>query len=196
MSSLAEALKRRRDKQDGIIWATNVSRDGADDGIYLGSGQDASNLDQLQKHNIHYIINVADDVPNFHENNANNYHIEYCNLSVGDFGADIGISRVFNQAIEFVSQKCKSLNDVHDDNENSGKGNILIHCANGSNRSATVVIAIFVSVFDFTLLEAYQHIKLKHKAAHPLKDNRTQLMEWEAKYKNILESTMKEEDFN
>ena len=69
--------------------------------LYLGSGKDAMNLQKIRMHGVRYILNVADDIPNFHESNRQSGLI-YKNLQVGDFGSDIGISRVFDEAIAFV----------------------------------------------------------------------------------------------
>ena len=67
--------------------------------IYLGRGAAAQDLSWLQNNKIGYILNVADDVPNFFPD-----QFVYCNLQVGDFGADKGISRVFEQATTFVRE--------------------------------------------------------------------------------------------
>jgi hypothetical protein len=71
-------MQRRRDKVDGKIWANEIYPS-----VFLGSGQDASNLEQLRKHGITHIINVANDVPNYHEGDEG---LTYCSLMVGDFG--------------------------------------------------------------------------------------------------------------
>lgn len=57
----------------------------------------------------------------------------YLKLDVSDFGSDPGIGRVFNIAAEFV-QKCISTEN----------GRVLIHCANGTNRSVTITIAVLM----------------------------------------------------
>ena len=72
----------------------------------------------LEALGITHVLNVADDVPNFHEGAG----IEYCNLSVGDFGTDVGISRVFPTALGFVRSALESPG-----------GRVLIHC--GTTRS-------------------------------------------------------------
>jgi protein tyrosine/serine phosphatase len=200
-SSLEEALQKRKDRQLGVIWASDISLS-SDGSLYLGNGQDASNLEQLHSHNVTHILNVADDVPNFHEqpsspssssasstdeedgSGINHGIIVYCNLFVGDFGADAGISRVFEKAIEFT----KTNLDLHN--------NILIHCANGSNRSCTVAIALLSHIYGLTLKEAFIHVKRRHRATNPLKDNRKQLREWEKSTRLLVESTMSDDDFN
>ena len=165
MATLAEALKRRREKEAGIIWADNISEEGVLPWLFLGSGQDASNRGQLKHHGITHVLNVADDVPNFHESDV---ELTYCKLDVGDFGTDAGISRVFTSAISFA-KSCRE----------AQAGVLLVHCANGSNRSPAVVTAICVELFGMTLPEAWEHVRTRHPSSKLLRDNRVELVEWD-----------------
>jgi protein-tyrosine phosphatase len=79
--------------------------------LYLGSAQDAANLDDLKKVGITHIVNVADNVKNHHP-----AHFKYLNLMVKDRNDDAGISRVFAEAHDFVDR-------VHAEN-----GKVLVHC--------------------------------------------------------------------
>jgi hypothetical protein len=51
-----------------------------------------------------HILNVADDVPNYHEKIGK---FVYLQLHVQDMGYDKGISRVFDGAFEYVNRKFK-----------------------------------------------------------------------------------------
>jgi protein-tyrosine phosphatase len=150
MATLAEALQRRKDKESGALWADSV----CPPWLFLGSGQDASNLEKLRAHQVTHILNVADDVPCFHES-----LFTYQCLNVGDFGTDKGISRVFPEAISFARQV------------QANGGVLLVHCANGSNRSAAVTIAIVMETEKESLLEAFKRVKLAHPPTNPLRDN-------------------------
>ena len=134
---MEEALARRRAIASGDIWASripcslvdtdSVSGSRLDNRVtqvklFLGSGQDASNVEKLRENGVTHIVNVADDVENFHPG-----QFVYCNLDVTDFGGDVGISRVFDQAADFI---CKATLNCE-----SYEPGILVHCANGSNRS-------------------------------------------------------------
>ena len=127
MTSLSEALSRRRAMESGTIWASDIYQSR----LWLGAGRDAMNLSQLQQHSITHILNCADDVPNYYEDN--NIFV-YKSLYVADFGGDIGIKRVFREAADFVILAIHERDDTR----------VLIHCANGSNRSATVAIAVLM----------------------------------------------------
>ena len=106
---------------------------------------------------------MADDVPNFHDGQS----FSYLNLRVGDFGTDSGISRVFADAAAFVRTSRER------------GGACLVHCANGSNRSATVAMAVVVALSSdgdrWTLAQAAAHVKARHPQTCPLQDNRREL---------------------
>jgi protein-tyrosine phosphatase len=131
--------------------------------LWLGSGTHAENLAEIQSRNITRILNVADDVPNFHSNCG----VIYENLHVADFGQDRGISRVFSQAFSF-------LESAREQNQS-----VLVHCAAGANRSATIVIAWLMHSQSMSLLEAWASVKSVKKGVCPMNDNRKQLLAYE-----------------
>ena len=153
MTSFEEAMSRRRAMSSGAIWASEV---------WTASSSSPSatlNLAQLRAHGITHGLNCADDVPNFHEGEPG---LVYENLGVGDFGTDAGIARVFPQAIVFSRRA-------------AGEGRLLVHCANGSNRSATVVIAVCMALKNLALADAWELVCERRTEAAPLRDNRAQL---------------------
>jgi len=74
---------------------------------------------------------------------------------------------------------------------------ILIHCANGSNRSATLTIATVMILERTSLSDAYKRVKVAHPKTMPLKDNIQELLKFELKFfgKDITANSMMEEDF-
>lgn len=164
-----EIMQKRQDMANGKIWADKIKcfdKENSSSIIFLGAGRDAQNLEKLKENRVNFVLNVADDVPNFFEESTQ-IEILYKNLRVGDFGSDEGISRVFPAAIEFVTSVLKD------------RGNCLIHCANGSNRSATIVIALVMSIFNYSLSQAWSHVVECHEQSSPLADNRKQLLAYE-----------------
>ena len=183
LREMEEALARRRAIANGEIWASRipcslanrVSGSPSDDRgtqvkLFLGSGQDASNVEKLRENGVTHIVNVADDVENFHPG-----QFVYCNLNVTDFGGDVGISRVFEQAADFIREATLT---CEPDEPGVGPG-ILVHCANGSNRSSTVVIACLMILQGLDLKAAFDAVKKAHRKTHPLAYNRKQLMDFE-----------------
>lgn len=175
MTDFATVMARRKAKQAGVIWADQVVPK-----LYLGSGQDASNLAELTKHEITHVINVADDVPNFHAGVPG--APVYCSLLVGDFGTDAGISRVFDEAATFAAAAME------------GDGNVLVHCANGSNRSASVVIALLMlPPHNMPLAAAFATTKAARRETNPLTDNRRELLQFDAKLQGGTATLTEEE---
>lgn len=161
---MARALQRRRDLSSGKIWASFLRP-----WLYLGAGRDAANLEQLRGHGITHILNVADDVENFYEK-----EFVYLRLDVADFGQDIGIGRCFQKARVFAE-------GVRGQGASGAAVKCLVHCANGSNRSATVAVALLMMMEDRTLEDAMREIKALRPSARPLKDNWEELKKLDAK---------------
>lgn len=137
--------------------------------LYLGNGNDARNKEKLTEGGFTHIINVANDVENFYPQD-----FQYLNLDVGDFGTDAGITRVFPKAFEYLEEHWK----------NNDKSKILIHCAAGMNRSATLYIAAVMHFEGKTLEEAWGIVREKRRVS-PIKDNRQELLKYELeKYGN------------
>jgi len=140
-------------------WASEI----LDSWLYLGSGWAAEDIDALRKFKITHILNVADDVQNFYEDLG---EFKYVRLDVKDMGQDEGISRVFERAYEFVTQAREA------------SGRVLVHCAAGVNRSATVTIALLMMLESLPLRDAVRRVRSKRNIM-PFKDNKLQLIAWE-----------------
>ena len=201
---LLAALQRRADLESGARWASPVRP-----WLYLGSGRDAANVEKLEQHGVTHILNVADDVENFHEGartSAGAKRFQYLNLGIADFGQDPGIGRCFARAQDFVGAvRAEAAQQEGGDAEQAereeqeepredatgaaetsgpqapdGSGGsresapsavVLVHCANGSNRSVTVVVAVLMLLEGLNLAEAMQHVRACRPSARPLKDN-------------------------
>jgi len=120
---------------------------------------------------------VSDDVPNFFEKTS---EFRYLKLNVKDFGADKGISRVFQTAYEYVEEARRN------------HGKVLVHCAAGLNRSATVTIALKMLLENLTLKEAAESVKRMRSQIAPFKDNREELLKFEMKIRGCNSLTREE----
>ncbi len=138
-------------------WASQIRGN-----IWLGGGTHAANLVMLRENGITHILNVADDVQNFHPD-----QFEYLNLHVRDFGQDKGISRTFAQTFEWM--------DAVLSNE---QNRVLVHCAAGVNRSATIVLALLMKREGLTLRDAFLDVRKKRNIM-PLTDNIAELVRFE-----------------
>jgi protein-tyrosine phosphatase len=130
--------------------------------LFLGSIDDASNLEFLKSNGVTHILNVADDVKNFHPN-----EFIYRNLNVKDFGDDLGISRVFPDAFDFTELVLQA------------NGIMLVHCYAGINRSCTVATVILMKFEGFTLKKAFESVARIRPRVNPQEDNRQHLLQYE-----------------
>lgn len=157
----------------GEIWADEI----LPGKLWIGAGRDAQNLTKLKENNITHILNVADDVPNYYKNSSE-IKLEYLCLKVVDFGGDTGISRVFKDAATFVAHAHSPQTPTNDttkekveEESKERQGRVLIHCANGSNRSATILLAVLMQNNNMSLAEAWELSRSKRRI-QPLQDNR------------------------
>jgi protein-tyrosine phosphatase len=109
--------------------------------LYLGSAQNAYNLDQLQQLNVKCIVNAAIEVESFYPE-----HFEYykCNL-MDDENADVSV--YFEETYQFIEKARKS------------KRKILIQCFMGMSRSASIAIAYLMRAKKWSMKKAYSHVK-------------------------------------
>ncbi|KAI6654024.1 hypothetical protein LOD99_2871 [Oopsacas minuta] len=166
-SAISDFFRKKRSTQ---LWdAAEIY----DNKLYYGGGYAADNLKELKAHKVTHIMNVADDVPNYHPN-----EFTYINLRVRDMGQDEGISRVFDQAFEKLDEIMKQ-----DD------ARVLVHCAAGRNRSATITIAYVMHRDGIQLDKALKMVTTKRRV-FIMRDNRTQLLQYEKKLygKNTLKA--------
>lgn len=72
---------------------------------------------------------------------------------------------------------------------------ILIHCANGSNRSVTVACAVLMALRNLRLKDAWAVIKARRPQALPLQDNQQQLLDFDRKLHGVSEASMTKDGF-
>ena len=111
--------------------------------LYLGDLTDARNESKIRAMGITHIINVTTEIPNFIESLPK---INYFNINVNDTPRD-NISAKFMESINFI-ENVRKLN-----------GKVLVHCAMGISRSATIVLAYIMYTQRINLDTAYQLVK-------------------------------------
>ena len=114
--------------------------------LWIGDYKAALDMDFITKNNISFIVNCTPDRPyiyqtfNFNKNNSRVKYLETVRIPIND-SPDIETNN------EFYKYLKKIIPCIQDQFLNKKK-NILIHCAAGKSRSASVVAA-----FLFTLLK-------------------------------------------
>ena len=109
------------------------------------------------------------------------HNIKLLNIQAKD-AKTYNIRTDFDQAFYFIDQALKS------------QGKIVINCARGISRSATIVIGYLMFRFDMSLNEAYQHTTRLRPHVRPNSNFRRQLELFEQelnylKYLNELKQT-------
>ena len=92
--------------------------------IYLGSAINAASEETLKQLNIKFIVNVTEEISNYHPNS-----FTYYNIKIRDDNKQ-SIKKHF----------LESFNKIEEFLNNNPDGNILVHCFKGASRSATIVI--------------------------------------------------------
>jgi protein-tyrosine phosphatase len=119
------------------------------DWLYLGTYNNASNLNELELYDIKYVLNCANECVALFP-----YEISYINLKLTDqLNSDLFVH--FDDAFYFLDQV----------NRNGGK--VLVHCQLGKSRSVAMVIAYLIRSQRMSYEDAYKFVKSKRKVALP-----------------------------
>jgi len=115
-------------------------------GIYLGNYRAAYNKEELDKHNIKYIINITDKIECPFDD------IKYLYIPIRDKYScnpktSYYIIRNYLKAFDFI-------NNALDNGQN-----ILVHCKKGNHRSGNVILLYIIYKYHLSYIEALLYIK-------------------------------------
>ncbi|KAK2846020.1 hypothetical protein Q7C36_010874 [Tachysurus vachellii] len=136
--------------------------------LYLGNEHDAQDLDQMQRLNIGYILNVTTHLPLYLYDLG---MFKYKRLPATDSNKQ-NLRQYFEEAFEFIEEA-----------HQAGKG-LLIHCQAGVSRSATIVIAYLMKHTWMTMTDAYKFVKMRRPIISPNLTFMGQLLEFEEDLNN------------
>ncbi|KAK0141987.1 Protein phosphatase Slingshot 1 [Merluccius polli] len=131
------------------------------DHLYLGSGWNASNLEDLQDCGVGYILNMAREVDNFFPET-----LVYHNVRVYDEESTDLLAH-WNDTYSFIAKAKKS------------HSKCLVHCKMGVSRSVATVVAYAMKEYGWCLDEAFNYVKQKRVVAQPNAGFMRQLAEYE-----------------
>ncbi|XP_030602634.1 protein phosphatase Slingshot homolog 2b isoform X2 [Archocentrus centrarchus] len=131
------------------------------DHVFLGSEWNASNLEELQKSGVHYILNVTREIDNFFPG-----VFEYHNIRVYDEEAT-DLLAYWNDTYKFISRAKKS------------GSKCLVHCKMGISRSAATVIAYAMKEYGWDLKKAFDYVKERRTITKPNPSFMRQLEEYQ-----------------
>ncbi|XP_067347718.1 protein phosphatase Slingshot homolog 2b isoform X2 [Channa argus] len=131
------------------------------DHVFLGSEWNASNLEELQKSGVQYILNVTREIDNFFPG-----VFEYHNIRVYDEEAT-DLLAYWNETYKFISRSKKS------------GSKCLVHCKMGISRSAATVIAYAMKEYGWDLKKAFDYVKERRSVTKPNPSFMRQLEEYQ-----------------
>jgi protein-tyrosine phosphatase len=109
--------------------------------VWIGSEATAANKDFLKKHNIKFVVNCSADIPRFSD-------IPMLRVPVYDDPSDA------DKMSKYFGISSVAIRDV-----TRYKGNVLVHCRAGQNRSSTVVAAYLMTIKKIGYVEAMKLIR-------------------------------------
>ena len=145
MASLTEAFE--------CFYQTNAQE--IIENLFLGDVATADNERWLMDNNIVYILNVGAAFAKKHTTmQVNGINVMFVEIT-DDPSANIG--KFFNACHDFIDQSL------------SKSQNILVHCAAGVSRSATIVISYLMHKKGMSMEEAYAFVQKKRQFINPNK---------------------------
>jgi protein-tyrosine phosphatase len=117
--------------------------------LYLGSASDSQNLELLIKLQVTHILNVKESAvlpDSFLENDQNSY----LHLPLSNYG-DSSLLEILEEVCAYIQGAIEK------------KGNVLVHCQYGCNRSPAVVAAYLIHYRGFSCQAAIDLICKKRK---------------------------------
>ncbi|XP_028277008.1 protein phosphatase Slingshot homolog 2b isoform X2 [Parambassis ranga] len=131
------------------------------DHVFLGSEWNASNLEELQKSGVQYILNVTREIDNFFPG-----VFEYHNIRVYDEEAT-DLLAYWNDTYKFISRAKQA------------GSKCLVHCKMGISRSAATVIAYAMKECGWDLKKAFDYVKERRAVTKPNPSFMRQLEEYQ-----------------
>jgi protein-tyrosine phosphatase len=136
--------------------------------LYLGGYLDARDENNLHENGITHILNVKDS---FRYPDPNRF--SFLHVPLSDYG-ETSLEGILGRCSEFIN------------NARDAEGKVLVHCALGSNRSPTVVIAYLMTTLRRPLLDCFSHVIRCREGTAPHERYLRQLQEMEERLFGIV----------
>jgi len=130
----------------------NFPNDIYDNRLFLGSYNQASQYVLIQGLGITHVVNVTAECTNVHEAKG----IKYLHIVILD-EKQVDVMKFFKDAYEFIDAALSV------DNKNK----VLLHCALGKSRSATITIMFLMKKFNWSAEKALEYVKSRRRIVDP-----------------------------
>jgi hypothetical protein len=127
--------------------------------LYLGSIEDAYDGKKLSGLGVTHVLNMATEIPNFHEG-----HFAYKKINGRDMPT-FQMHKHFDEVADFIHQAM-----------NVGK--VFVHCFCGISRSTTAILAYFIKYRGMDPRRGYEMIRKKRWIVYPNEGFMRQLLEY------------------
>lgn len=121
--------------------------DRVDEHVFIGNNDAASDLEWITSTGIGYVVNCAKELPNYHKS------LVYVRLDLGDGqdekGTDDDLYRVVEGAYRYIVNIIKR----------TPNAKILVHCAAGISRSASIVVYYLMRKNGMGYDQALKHLR-------------------------------------
>ncbi|CAF0842797.1 unnamed protein product [Brachionus calyciflorus] len=121
--------------------------------LYLGGHNSIIDIDTLNKQGITHVLNMAQEL-NLNSQDYNNKNIKILQIGASDT-RDYNIRSDFDAAFMFIDDCLRS------------RGRIIVNCARGISRSATIVIAYLMFRYNLKLVDAYKLVVSLRRQVRP-----------------------------
>jgi len=134
------------------VFDNDLPHDILDGRLFLGSFNQSEKYELVSNLKITHILNITFECCNCHEDKG----VKYLKISILD-EPDKNIHQFFSQAYDFINEA------LSEDSDNK----VLIHCAMGKSRSATITIMYLMKKFSWGYEKAFEFVKRKREIIEP-----------------------------
>jgi dual specificity MAP kinase phosphatase len=134
------------------VYDNDLPHDILDGRLFLGSFNQSEKYELVSNLKITHILNITFECCNCHEDKG----VKYLKISILD-EPDKNIHEFFRQAYDFINEA------LSEDSNNK----VLIHCALGKSRSATITIMYLMKKFSWSFEKAFDFVKRKREIIEP-----------------------------
>lgn len=144
--------------------------------LYLGSRIEASDQGWLDNNHITHIVNCAVEIPSYFPD-----HFSYLNLRLDDTPSQ-SIYHVLERSFNFILSAI------------GRGGNVLVHCAAGISRSASMVIYFIMKTKEMAFQKALDYVRSKRSIVNPNQGFVYQLISTSPEVYSLLNRVQGEQD--